>query len=116
MDAHTTVPEIKNDMVKSYNNTKNSKASKRIADTAQERSSVTEEPVAKKRKQSKSKEPCIRDTQKSPTVTIARKSSASQKTAAKDINKRNVKGETPLHVACIKVGLCYYCSTFSRCL
>jgi len=97
---------MKNDMAKSYNNTENSKASKRISDTAQERSSVTEEPVAKKRKRSKSKEPCIPDTQKkSSTITIVRKPSASRKTAAKDINKRNVKGETQLHVACIKVGL-----------
>lgn len=92
-------------MAKSYNNTENSKPSKRISDRAQERSSVTEEPVAKKRKQSNSKEPCIHDAQKSSTVTTVRKSNASRKTAAKDINKRNVKGETQLHVACIKVGL-----------
>jgi len=105
LGPHTTVPEIKNDMGKSYNNTENSKASKRISGGAQERSSVTEEPVAKKRKQSKSKQPYIHDTQKkSSTVTIARKSSASRKTTAKDVNKRNVKGETLLHVACIKVG------------
>jgi len=106
LDPHTTVPEMKNDMAKSYNNRENSKASKRISGTAQDRSSLTEEPVAKKRKQSKSKESCISDTQKkSSTVTIARKSSASRKAAAKDINRRNVKGETKLHVACIKVGL-----------
>jgi len=105
LGPHTTVPEIKNDLAKSYNSTGNSKASKRISDTAQKRSSVTEEPGAKKRKQSKSKEPCNRVTQKSSTVTIVRKSSASRKTAAKDINKRNIKGETQLHVACIKVGL-----------
>jgi hypothetical protein len=92
-------------MAKSYNNTENSKASKRISDKAQARSSVTAEPVAKKRKQSKSKEPCINDTQKSSTATTVRKSSASRKTAANHINKRNVKGETQLHVACIKVGL-----------
>ena len=91
-------------MAKSYNNTENSKVSKRNSNRAKEGSSVTEEPVAKKRKQSKIKEPCIRDTQKSPITTV-RKSSASRKTAAKDINKRNVKGETQLHVACIKVGL-----------
>lgn len=92
-------------MAKRYNNTENSRASKRISDRAQERNNVTEEPVTKKRKQSKSKEPCIHDTQKSSAVTITKKSSASRKTAAKDINKRNVKGETQLHVACIKVGL-----------
>jgi len=87
-------------MAKSYNNTANSKASKRISGRAQERSSVTEEPVAKKRKKGKSN-----TRKKSSTFTIVRKSSASRKTAARDINKRNVKGETRLHVACIKVGL-----------
>ena len=105
LGPYTTVPEIKNDMAKSYNNTETSKASKRISDTAQESSIATEEPVTKKRRQSKRKEPCIRDTQKSSTVTVVRKSSTSRKTATKDINKRNVKGETRLHVACIKVGL-----------
>jgi hypothetical protein len=104
LDPHTTVPEIKNDTAKGCNDMQNSKASKRISDRAQERSSVTEEPVTKKRKQSKSKEPCIHDNQKS-AVTTVRKSSASRKTAAKDINKRNGKGETRLHVACIEVGL-----------
>jgi hypothetical protein len=105
LGPHTTLPEIKNDTAKSYNNMQNSKASKRISDRAQEKSSVTEEPVAKKRKKGKSKEPCIHDNQKSSAVTNVRKSSASRKTAARDINKRNGKGETRLHVACIEVGL-----------
>jgi hypothetical protein len=104
MNLHTKVSEIENDFGMSCDNTENSSASKRISDTAQERISLTEEPVTKKRKQSKSKEPCLYDTQKSSAVTVVRKSRTSRNIAAKDLNKRNVKGETQLHVACIKVG------------
>jgi hypothetical protein len=103
LDLHTAVSEIKNDFAKSDHNTENSKALKRISETTQERI-LTEEPVTKKRKQNKRKEPCMYDTQKSSTVTVVRKSRTSGNAAAKDINRRNVKGETQLHVACIKVG------------
>lgn len=103
---HTSVSDIKNDSGNSCNNTQNKETSKRISDAVPERSNLAgEEPIKKKRKSSKIKDPCISDTQKSSTITIVRKSHPIRNSAAKDINKRNAKGETRLHVACIKVGL-----------
>jgi hypothetical protein len=103
---HTSVSVIKNNSGNNCSNTQNNKTSKRISDPVPEGSSLAgEEPVKKKRKSSKIKEPCISDTQKSSAITIVRKAQPFQNPAAKDINKRNAKGETHLHVACIKVGL-----------
>lgn len=104
---HTSVSDIKNDSGDNCNKTQNNETSKRISDAVSaERSNLAgEEPIRKKRKSSEIKDPCISDTQKSSTVTIVRKSRPFRKSAARDINKRNAKGETRLHVACIKVGI-----------
>jgi hypothetical protein len=81
------------------------KASIRTTDVVPERSSsMGEEPVRKKGRSSKCQEPSIPDTQKSSAVTVVRKSRVSRNSAAKGTCKRNVKGETQLHVACVKVG------------
>jgi hypothetical protein len=113
---HTNVSDIKNNSGNNCINTQHNKISKRISDAVPERSNS--EPVKKKIKSSKIEDPSISDTQKSSTVTIVRKSWPSRNSAAKDINKRNAKGETQLHVACIKVGLvliniCHHISVIS---
>jgi hypothetical protein len=104
-ELHAEVSEIMNDTGNVSGNTKGNKASRRTSVAVCEKSSSTgEEPMRKKKRSSKSKEPCMSDTQKSSTVTIVRKSRVPHNSTAKDINKRNAKGETKLHVACIKVG------------
>jgi hypothetical protein len=104
--VHTSASDTKNNSGNNCNNAQNNMTSKRVSDAVPERTNLAgEEPVKKKRKSGKIKDSCISDTQKSSTVTIVRKSRPSPNSAVKDINKRNAKGETQLHVACIKVGL-----------
>ncbi|PNF16091.1 hypothetical protein B7P43_G03272 [Cryptotermes secundus] len=99
----TGVSDIKNNSGNNCSDTQNNVTSKRISDSDPERSNLAgEEPIKKKRKSSNIIDPCISDTQKSSTITIVRKSRPFRNSAAKDINKRNAKGETRLHVACIK--------------
>lgn len=100
---HTSVSDIKNNSGNNCSNTQNNKTSKRTSEPVPEGSNLAgEEPIKKKRKSSKIKEPCISETQKSSAITIVRKDQPFRNPAAKDINKRNAKGETRLHVACVK--------------
>lgn len=102
--VHAKESEVKNDSGNCSDNVQD-KVYNRTTDIVPERSSLTgEEPVRKKRRNNKGQEPCISDTQKSSTITVVRKSRVVQNSAAKGIYKRNVKGETQLHVACTKVG------------
>ncbi|XP_021937730.1 BRCA1-associated RING domain protein 1-like isoform X3 [Zootermopsis nevadensis] len=101
--VHAKESEVKNGSGKCSDNKEDIKVSYRTADIFPDRSSLTgEEPMRKKGRRNKGQEPCISDTQKSSTITVVRKSRVFRNSAAKGIYKRNVKGETQLHVACLK--------------
>ncbi|XP_069679993.1 BRCA1-associated RING domain protein 1-like isoform X3 [Periplaneta americana] len=97
------IPEYE-DSEKNRNSIKNKKSIKRTSEASTEKNISSRENQAKKKtRNSKSNIPPLTDTEKSSETTIVRKSRSTRSSnTLKDVNKRNVKGETQLHVACIK--------------